>query len=66
MKISSKAKALSIWDKGNGDRFLQEQLEALDLRDNMPPQMLAVIASVLEAVEKMDQGGKDESKRDKA
>lgn len=36
-------------------QFLQEQLAALDLRDNLPPQLLAVISSVLEAIENLEE-----------
>lgn len=62
MKIANHQKRMGIWEQGKGQQLLQEQLEALDIRDNIPPQLLAVISSVLEAIEMMDEGDAHESK----
>lgn len=62
MKIANHQKRTGIWEHGKGQQLLQEQLEALDIRDNIPPQLLAVISSVLEAIEMMDEGDAHESK----
>jgi hypothetical protein len=62
MKTSKRLKKPGIWEHGKGEQFLQEQLEALDIRDNIPPQLLAVISSVLEAIDMMDKGDTHESK----
>lgn len=62
MKTANHHKRMGIWEHGKGEKLLQEQLEALDIRDNIPPQLLAVISSVLEAIEMMDEGDSHESK----
>lgn len=41
--------------------WLERELGALDLRDNIPPQMLAVISGVLAAIDQLEKGDSHES-----